>query len=559
METDAQRTGADDKNPQTRRNVGTRCKRTGIHSEEVILEIPWKTIWWLLALAVILSFTVTMISHNASAAVITQNNTPGNTSYYVYQGDTVYVGDVLDISGDVLPYTELAYWDGFDMYATAPTFTLDLPTTRSGLTHFIVGQDPFGFRLGRWYKYNGAYEPNSNNLAFVVVPAKNVTGLINQGQNSTNITLQNPNQTAPVLPATPLLPVRHVSDYLIARGDGFRIPGNGTANLWVFGQRDSIFDYQSVNSVMNVTPTVINHLSAGSYTMLLQMPKTPASDYAVRYNAGKGAIEWFDPGAFTVNQWYASGQTPLTVLSKLESIFPQTADTYMLFNLSVQEPAISIDRIDVMNQLNDTSADATVSLTPASYLDVKGYTNVAPDTIIQATVDPDFSLSEQNTWKNAIITSSQGTVGGDMREFHFVIPVDLYNLPMGKHFVGVRVPKFGSAVTTGDFTIYGTPTGNYVPNKTIRYISGQYGPEEIVPTPTPVVVTQIVTQVVTQIVTVPVTPSQEVVLAAQRQAAQEAQSKLVNTVVTIMGTFVVVFFVGRFLFKAWKRRKWVEK
>ena len=36
------------------------------------MEIPWKTIYWLLALAVILSFAVTMISHNASAAIITQ-------------------------------------------------------------------------------------------------------------------------------------------------------------------------------------------------------------------------------------------------------------------------------------------------------------------------------------------------------------------------------------------------------------------------------------------------------------------------------------------------------
>ena len=555
METHAKRTGADDPYPQTRWDPGARCKRTGIHSEEVILEIPWKTIWWLLALGIVLSFAVTMISHNASAAIITQNNTVLNTSYYVYQGDTVYLGDLLDLSGATLPYPTLAYWDGFDMYVTDPSYTIDLPTTRPGLTHFRVDSTIFSSRLGRWYKYNGAYEPNSNNLAFVVAKTPRASETV--GNNT--IPLQNPNQTPAILPPNTFLPIRHVSDYLIARGDGFRIPGNGTANLWVFGQRDSIFDYKSVNSVMNVTPTVINTLSAGSYTMLLQMPKTPTSDYAVRYNAAKGAIEWFDPGAFTVNSWYASGQTPLTVLSKLESIFPQTADTYMLFNLTVQEPAISIDRIDVMNQLNDTSADASITLNPASYLDVKGYTNVAPNTVIQAVVDPDFALSEQNTWKDAIVTSSQGTVGGDMREFHFVIPVDLYNLPMGKHFVGVRVPKFGSAVTTGDFTIYGSPTGNFVPNKTIRYISGQYGPEEIVPTPTPVVVTQIVTQVVTQIVTVPVTPSQEVVLAAQRQAAQEAQSKLVNTVLVIFGSFVVVFFVGRFLFKAWKRRKWSEQ
>jgi hypothetical protein len=523
------------------------------------MDVDWKTVGWLAVLALLLSVAIGLIAPNASAFGIIQNNTVDeNASYYVQQGDTVYVGDHLDISGVILPYPYLAYWDGFDMYDANPSYNITIPLQRKAITNFYVDPEVFSTRLGRWYKYDGVYEPNSNNMVFVVVPKRNVTGLINQGQNSTNITLQNPNQTPIVFPIIPLLPVRHVSDYLVARGDNFSISGNVTTNLWVFGARDAIYGFKSSNNTMNLTRDVIYDLSPGKYTLLLQMPRNDTNDFMIRYNPDNSNIEWFDSESFVVNRWDTLGQTPENVLNKLESIFPMTRDTYMMFNLEVQDPTISIDRIDVMNALNDTSNDATISLTPASYLDVRGYTNVATDSIIQVVVDPVFNVSEDVTWKNAIVTSAQGTVGGDMREFKVIIPVDLYNLPMGRHFVGART-LVGDSVTTADFQIYGTPTGNFVPNKTIRYISGLYGPEELVPTPTPVIVEKIVTQIVTQVVTVEVTPSNEQVKAQQDVVTKEREMYWI----TVGGGGLVIllgmFFLIRFVFRAYKRRGWMQK
>ena len=107
-----------------------------------------------------------------------------------------------------------------------------------------------------------------------------------------------------------------------------------------------------------------------------------------------------------------------------------------------------------------------------------------------------------------------------MREWKVIIPVNKYNMAPGRHFVGAMA-ETSNAITTADFYLYNSPDDSYVPNKTIRYFSGRYGDDEIIPTPTPIIVTQIVTQVVTQIVTVPVTPSNDQVYAQQKKA-QEA-------------------------------------
>ena len=528
----------------------------------------WKIILILIAVAILLSFAVSYVK--AESNLVLSNGTVYNFSappsptvtttmpqkgYYLQQGDTAYVNQTIDISGVVPPYPYLAYWDGFDMYDENATYQIDLSNTpNSGYYNFYIDPAIFSTRLGKWYKYNGNYERAGNNLAFVVAVYKPIM------INTTNLTYQNPNQTTVVLPVQPILPVQHISDYLIARGYNFTINTNQTANVWIFGSRDFIYDYQSSNNSINMTREMMSDLQAGDYKILLQFPRNDTNDFMVRYNPNTSAIEWFDSASFKVNTWDTLGQSPENVLNELETVFPQTRDTFMLFKLSVQEPTITINRADVTNAINETQFPnfTGTNLEPGSFVDVRGYTNLPPDTPIILTVNPNFNLTGDTFGNDTVATRTEGTVGGDMRTFKAIIPIRLYDLPLGRNFIGAKVPGM-DLVTTADFWIYGSPDGNFVPNKTIRYVSGQYGPEEMVPTPTPVVVTKYVPQIVTQIVTVPVTPTDQQVHDQQAIVAQEREIFWIGTLLFYGGVIIGVFFIGRFLFRALKRRAWLKK
>ena len=139
---------------------------------------------------------------------------------------------------------------------------------------------------------------------------------------------------------------------------------------------------------------------------------------------------------------------------------------------------------------------------------------------------------------------------GDMRWFDVVVPIDKYNLATGEHTI-TAYTNYSTSGSIYTFTIYVAAPDSYVPPKTIRYISGRNGPEEFVPTPTPVVetVTQIVTVPVT--IMVPVTPSNEQVKAQQEIVANENIKKWS---VRIIGGVIVIGTIW-YLISLYLRRK----
>jgi hypothetical protein len=211
-----------------------------------------------------------------------------------------------------------------------------------------------------------------------------------------------------------------------------------------------------------------------------------------------------------------------------------------------------------LNQLNNTGAPQSQGLIigAQSYIDVRGYTNAEPDTLIQVVVDADFNQPDALVWKNAIVTAAQGEPGGDLREWKALVPLKLYDMPScgtGKceHFVSARTGLSNDVISTATFYIYDSPEGTAIPNKTIRYVSGKYGPQELMPTPTPVVITNIVKQtvVVTQTVTIPVTPSNEQVKAQQDTVISEK----ITFYGIVSGVSLVVLIVAGYVGYAWIR------
>jgi hypothetical protein len=99
----------------------------------------------------------------------TQTPAPILTNY-IYQGETIYINDTIDISGVVPPYQYLAYWNGYDMYDSNASYIITMSQRKSDYYKFYIDPSIFSTRIGKWYKYDGNFEKNANNLAFIVYP-----------------------------------------------------------------------------------------------------------------------------------------------------------------------------------------------------------------------------------------------------------------------------------------------------------------------------------------------------------------------------------------------------
>lgn len=459
--------------------------------------------------------------------VPTSTPKPVTTStHYISQGESVYVNDTIDISGVVPPYPNLAWWNGYDMYDSNASYIITLPVYKSGYYHFYLDPSIFSTRLGKWYKYDDKFEKNGNNLAFIVYPQsmKNSTmrysngTLINISEQIVN------NYTEGEIPVEPPVEIKHISDYLIARGEPFTIKTNSTTNIWLFGRIDKLLDFKSTNATtINVTKDILSGFETGDYTVEMQTVGNKSSDFTVKYDYDAQEIKWFDPQSFEIKKIETSGLSSQVLIEQFKKLIPQTIDTFTQYKLVLQDPYVEIQSITEKYTQNETVNEAGITEynTNISYIEVKGYTNVAIGSTLKFIVD-----EKQQTKRTLYSHTTTATAGGskdpgDMRWFDTMIPVDKYNLAKGDHTV-TAYTSLSDAGTVYTFAIYEAPLNSYVPQKTIRYISGKYGPEEFIPTPTPIV--QTVTVPVpgpTQTVIITVTPSNEQVKEQQKIIADE--------------------------------------
>lgn len=447
-------------------------------------------------------------------------------THYIAQGESVYVNDTIDISGVVPPYPELAWWNGYDMYDSNASYIITLPPYKSGYYHFYLDPSIFSTRLGKWYKYEGKFEKNGNNLAFVVYPqsTKNSTMRYNNGTliNISETILNN--YTNIEIPIEPPVEIKHISDYLIARGEPFAVNTNTTTNIWLFGRIDKLLDFKSTNTTtIDLPKDILSGFEIGDYTVEMQTLGNASNNFTVKYDQTTEEIKWFDPKSFEIKKMDISGLSPQVLVEQFKKLVPQTVDVFLEYKLELQNPSIEIQSITEKYTPNQTIDEAGITEynTNISYIEVKGYTNVNIGSPLKFVVD-----KEQQTPRTLASHTSTATAGGsknpgDMRWFDVMIPVDKYNLGKGDHTI-TAYTNLSDSGTTYTFTIYEAPANSYVPPKTIRYISGKYGPEEFIPTPTPIV--QTVTVPVpgpTQIITVEVTPSDDQVKAQQKIIADE--------------------------------------
>jgi hypothetical protein len=484
--------------------------------------------------AIFAIFTCLCLTVHAESMNITENITVSTISYgnvspiisYIYQGDKVQLNSTIDISGVVPPYPALAYWDGYDMYDSVPTYNLSMPDRKIGYYNFWIDPEIFGNRTGKWYKYNGKFEPQGNNLAFVVSQNK-YSNYTTRYPNGTLIEVSDIIQNATIehkaIPEPPLLPERHESDYIVAKGDPVIWPDGGY-RLWVFGRIDGIYDHRSniistkdVESLENGRYTVAVH-TAGNNT-IYEATYSNNTLYPAFY--GKKPITTF-------------GLNPALVLSNLKSMLQGSDDNLYEYNLEVDIPYITI------RQADEVIKDGL------DYMDVRGYTNVANGTEI--TVSLDDKYMKEFSGKSVAIRTSPG----NLSYYRVYVPFDWDELAADarNHTLTARTAIGGWSEK--DFKVSILPPDSYKPNASLKYIEDR---NPFVPTPTPEIVIQKEMVIVTRTIEIPLTPSTEQIRSEAVKVVDEQNRR--NDVLILIGVVVLWFllFSGWFVYSMWRAKK----
>ena len=489
-------------------------------------------------------------TENFSYAVVEYGNYGIPLDYVptIQQEDPVYVNDTVDISlvtGWPGPDGEyrLAYYGnwfaGTSPEDIDPQFILKLPgKARSGKvpTQYKYHLDPevFGDREGWWYQFYSntskamGTESGGNLRAFYVTSKTRSITYLN---NTTGLYIAG-NYTPFEVPIPPLMPEKQIADLLVARGDAPDLVVAGE-RVWVFGRLDGLFGLER-----NITIDDIWTLEPGSYTTVVQ-------------SGGKNTIydvsldgELLIPGLYGVEpvDISAAQKDAYVMREKFMGMVASTDDNLAEYRTEIQEPSITLERIDEVY-------DKGISV-----LDIRGYTNTANGTEITLMLDEGRSYKSYIP-ERTIKTMAVRTHPGNLSYYKVLLPIDYDTLSAAdglNHTITARTALGG--VVYKDFWISVLPADSYRPNATLKYIEDR---NPFVPTPTPEikVVEKIVEKPVVNTVTIKVTPSPSEIRKEQENVIFDILAKLVVGVLALF----VLYIIGRFIYRAHMRKRWVQK
>lgn len=400
------------------------------------------------------------------------------------QGGMVFLNSTVDISGVAAGYNQLVYMypssTDYAAYNESITYVIELPQQKEKYYQFYIDPAIFTERLGYWYRYSGYWDSHVNNRAFRVVYERPP---VNYTYNETEL------RELALPPPPPVVPERHVSDYLIARGDPFNVTCNWSkASIWIFGRVTGIYDRKVINGTARFNASETAGLELGSYSLLYY---SPGLDRQFDMRISEYSLEYFDSVAFKVRAIDIKPLSPMVVLDRIRWIAGVNDDNFTVYGLEVQDPKIEIVSVDTV-MINESLQSAV--------LQVRGYTNLANNTPISFVFDKDKTPEKllgqsraQNRWNSTVLAVESP---GSMRYFDYSIPLWLGQIPPGQHEVTV----YGSHGTkmSVPFWRYNLPEDAPRRNQTLHYIGGY----EFVPTPTPEIVTVEVTRDVIKVQTV---------------------------------------------------------
>lgn len=332
----------------------------------------------------------------------------------VQPGDKVYFNETVDITLVVGTTGQFAWW-GDNQYGQIPEIIAQAQNFQH--KYWI---DPSKFRVGKWYKWDNIYEPNSNSLAFEVIPGTRPSPTPTPG-NYTDILI------TPVPTPTQYKPSN--THILIAKGDGltfdyYGIPGEyGTGHIWLYGRTSGIIDEPLTlkNSIytFDITNQITEGLATGWYTGYLQFEgKNGLQD--VFYNRQEQTLDTpYDdaliPDVSIVGFLPQRIQSEFELLSKNKDRFD---DILIPITMEVQEPII---RFTDYYEENDN-------------IIINGNSPMATGVTISFVIDPDRWTTTADMRSRTKIATLNGNIN-EPRIFHISIPVNWNELAMGWHTV----------------------------------------------------------------------------------------------------------------------------
>lgn len=441
-----------------------------------------------IALIVLLAFIVPGAhaeQMNGSYVEVSYPESPAPLNYIprISQGDIIYINDTVDITGvSGWPGPDGEYriaWYGryTDSYSPGeadPAYILELPgksrmAGSKSQYRFYVDPDVFYERTGYWYQFiSNSSNLNGNEAAGnlrVFYVSSNYRTLTNASNNQTEFVYFPRNYGPNITPVVPLLPERHVTDYLVAKGD--RLPfGYDGLRIWVFGREKGIYDKRD----RVLSQEELSSLEVGTYKLVMQYPGKNTI-YEATYSD-----ETLIPGLYGKKPIPVRGMAAPVVHEKFKEMLADSDDEITTYNLVIEDPSLTINRAD------------EIFVKGQPFLDIRGYTNVANGTDISVTLDE--GQSYYKLIQNRLVHGTAvRTYPGNMSYWQVLMPIDYDHLAATAemHTLTARTALGGFVVK--DFKVTELPADSYRPNATVKYIEDR---NPFVPTPTPIIQKEVV-------------------------------------------------------------------
>lgn len=494
------------------------------------------------------------VSDSQPLPLVTNDNSqyPMTTSgiHYLQQGDTVYLNDTVDGSGVMQGYEELAYWDGYNLYDESPSFNISTPIYKSEYYHYWIDPSIFSNHLGKWYRYNGKFNANANDIAFIV----------KEKREEVAITLPNGTVHNATIPDTdsiytrPLLPNKAIADYLVARGDNLTIQTGGMAKVYIGGRVDGLLDYTTMQHNITFDGEHTQTLEPGTYTLIIEYPgennqfDVRYTDDKIQYRDGWNGIRTIDVLAYT----------PDLMLGKLKEAISATDDTYVEKRVVVQDASTTIEgfsEVPIFPEYKDFKYYSGLG-SLVTMFDVRGYSNLNPNATISIVLDKD-RRTPKDLARHTFTGETTRQFDGNMSYYQIYVPIVWDDMVAGEeHTLTVSDPLGGGTEKT--FPISQMPADSFRPNATVKYALNS---SPWVPTPTPEIIKEkvVVTVVQTQVVVEKRAPTQEEIKAAQEQIIKDIVIKY-GTYLGVIAIIVIAgYFIVRFIYRARKRKMWEKR
>jgi hypothetical protein len=429
--------------------------------------------------------------------------TPTSAGVRLTQGENVYLNETIDVSSVSGWADSISYYGGWSNDGD-PEYVIELPYGTKRYD-FYIDPEIFSNRLGYWYQYYGRDYSDDHGFttAFKVVNgARNVSTRYENGSINFDVEYDIGNHTPTFV--SPPVSIKHVSDYLVARGNDLFIKTGSTARVWVFGEKDSLYNLKSFNNSVYINNTTIQNLRVGEYKIIVHTTGGD-SEFNVLYNPIKKVLSslYSTQDSFEMKEFDITSLSQSLFRDKLLEEINKTSDEYKIYNLVIEDPMV------------DIIAQDEVDVSQIKLLQVKGYTNVAANTNLCFGIDEKIKYKSVD-YKPSCVLAQETSIDspGDMRYFLVSIPFSYNDLSVGTHFITGSTAIGGSMTTS--FYVYET-FDDKPRNSSLKYIDGNL----FVPTPTPeiikVIETQIIRQVVTQVVEVQLTPNLQQLYDTQKK------------------------------------------